>query len=206
MKHVLPLLVVLIASSVFAQNRVVTLNGLEFEGEIIRADADTIVLRKHDSSIVAFPKSILRNIEYNVVPRDQQAFWSLGASIGTPGALHIAGAYDIRRFGMRVSAGWIGTAYGAQCALGYKLRSEDHLSHEVGILVGVSHIDLENTIEDIQNGQFVVEDNIYDWLYAGVAYTLHLSGIFAEIGLSVGQGTFSNPQLVGQLGYLFEFR
>jgi hypothetical protein len=44
------------------------------------------------------------------------------------------------------------------------------------------------------------------WLYAGPALSLDLFGIYAEGGLTLGIGDFSNPQLAVQLGYAYHFR
>ena len=41
--------------------------------------------------------------------------------------------------------------------------------------------------------------------YIGLAYDLYLDGFFLQIGAGIGKGTYRDPQLVFQMGYLVDF-
>ena len=41
--------------------------------------------------------------------------------------------------------------------------------------------------------------------YIGLSYDLYLDGFFLQLGAGVGRGTYRDPQLLVQFGYLFDF-
>ncbi|MDX1960531.1 MAG: hypothetical protein SFU98_18315 [Leptospiraceae bacterium] len=41
--------------------------------------------------------------------------------------------------------------------------------------------------------------------YVGLAYDLYLDGFFLQLGAGVGKGAYRDPQLIFQMGYVFDF-
>jgi hypothetical protein len=41
--------------------------------------------------------------------------------------------------------------------------------------------------------------------YVGLAYDLYLDGFFMQLGAGVGRGAYRDPQLIFQMGYVFDF-
>ncbi|RMF67870.1 MAG: hypothetical protein D6743_04190 [Calditrichaeota bacterium] len=80
---------------------------------------------------------------------------------------------------------------GVQGNLVYRLADRRALQWDVSLVVGSAVIDY---------------DSRQTWSYTGVTTGLNLHGLFLEVGMSWGQGNFSNPQVIGQVGFVFRFR
>jgi len=56
----------------------------------------------------------------------------------------------------------------------------------------------------ISSGEFRVVDD--HWIYIGLGSAVNFHGFFLSAGLSLGTGTYNNPQVLLQLGYVRRFR
>ena len=43
------------------------------------------------------------------------------------------------------------------------------------------------------------------WDYIGIAYNLNYKDFYLEAGITSGSGSYSNPQIMFQIGYVYRF-
>jgi hypothetical protein len=191
-----------------AQSKVELESGGTYTGTIISDTADSVVLLLSDSVVIAIPKSSITNMEYSVPLRPANNYWSAGVVLGSLNLLQAVGSYDFEDYGIRLSLA-MKDSLAFQLNLFTKLLRTDHFSHELSGLVGVAS----------HNGEFLrfnTETRVK--YFIGVAYAAHWYGFFAELGsvfgdhyyrypgATPGVGWSLNPQLLLQLGYIYEFR
>jgi hypothetical protein len=124
-------------------------------------------------------------------------YTELGASFGTPGGLNLMVGHWFGIVGTRLSGMYLGsTLAGIQGNIGFKLSDNSNRSHALAAVFGTSRL-----VED--EGTFFERERT--WTYIGAAYNLNLGGFHLEAGLTVGDGDFSSPQIVLQLGYMYRF-
>lgn len=122
-----------------------------------------------------------------VVPRqaDAQSYGEIGGSVGTPSGLHLVGGYRQDKFGARLTAGYLGNLWGLQLGAGLRKDSDKGGTHGFDLNLGAMDVDGAG------------------FKYVEPAYSFHgKRGFFAEVGLGLGVGDFSNPQLLFQIGGL----
>jgi hypothetical protein len=164
-----------------------------------------------DAAVIDAPV-IARTID--TVRRTTQA-WALGASFGTPAGLNAVAGYTGTRLFARASGMYLGTSLsGAQLDLGFVVRRNSRLTMTAGPIAGTTHIEIDDTYSH----------RTLNWSYLGGAFSMQIGGLFGQLGLSWGTGNehryewdpyegpiesthpVSNPQLLGQIGYVYEFR
>ena len=115
----------------------------------------------------------------------------LGLSIGTPAGINFVYKGDIANVPIQVSgAYWGDKAQGLE--LGYRFIENDSAFSSAQLLLGYSRTEDSNDVAD-------------EWSYIGASATFSYKGFYIEPGLSVGSGDYSNPQLLIQAGYTWEF-
>jgi hypothetical protein len=195
--------IIVASAPVHAQVLVITTNGEEYLGRILDDTADMIALRTTDSAEVKIPKSSVRTIQYSGVdgPTGRHSYPVLGATLGTPSGVNLLAGYSFNGWGARLSGFFLGYAlFGAQLDLLKNIGTWRNFSHDIYVAAGFSQ-------SEIYTSTFA--GGFYDvtyWDYLGVGYSLNWSGFFLSAGLSVGDGTYSSPQVMGQIGYVYDFR
>ncbi len=184
-----------------AQATVTTVEGTRYSGRIVRNAGDTTVIMTEDSVTIAIPQSRVRLIEFNSDGHPASSssaaatgpYWMFGGALGTPAGLNLIFGRSFGGFGMRLS-GMVfgGRLYGAQVDVVRIGRTSASFSHQPFLGVGTLHVNGGGT-----GGG--------DWTYVAAGYGLNSGGFHFNIGLSVGSGDFSNPQLMLQIGYVHEF-
>lgn len=200
------LLCIVVTSVSVAQTQIKTQSGKTYIGKVLSDSGDQVVMRTTEGNKVTLLKSYISGREENVDPSTistQLAFPLGGLTLGTPGAFHILGGYYFGPVGTRASIGYLASMYGIQVNVYRNLSRSDRFSHNLGIAAGYSHIPHIDA-DPVFGFPTVVGD--YHWTYIGAMYDVNINGIFGEIGLSFGSGSFHNPQLMLQVGYVYEFR
>ena len=182
-----PLIVLLFATALFAQEKVETKSGAIYRGAVTKNTEDTVVLVTKDSVIIFLPKAAIHSLYYDVRDEDAGDFWSLGAAFGMPALVQLVTSYEWDQFGVRVSAGYIGERAGLQLNAFRKFMRKEHFSHELSLITGY-----------VDHGR--------DYVYIGPSYGVHFYGAFGEAGFALAGDDFSDLLFIFQLGYLFEFR
>lgn len=192
--------------SASAQTRIKLRSGMAYFGRIVADSDDVIVLRTADSVEMTFKRSTVESIDVMQVRTDsaRRAYPSIGVTLGTPAGINLIGAYYFGDLGLRASIGYWGSIYGAQVNLTRNLSTSGNVTHNVSIGAGYMYLRIHRTNFDAW--EVTEHDDISEWRYLCATYALNWSGFFAEIGVSVGSGTFSNPQLLFQIGYVHDFR
>lgn len=136
----------------------------------------------------------------NPQPKNVKA--ELGFVIGTPGVTNLVIAAHTNDFLFKLTAGYFDAgSYGAQFDIGYKVFKEDETYQAIGLGTGYSVI--TNQEEDYYN---YTSQKRYNWKYLVLDYILNTRGFYLNLGLSAGVGSFPNPQLMFQIGYVYQFR
>jgi hypothetical protein len=180
-----------------AQVSVTTNNGERYLGTVVDDTMEWIRLVSSDSVTITIPKSNVQLIQYGVdAPGGRSSFWVLGGAFGSPGIANLVGGYYFNGWGVRVSGGMIPfSAGGVQIEVLKNLSSTQDFSHNLHLGVGSLFID---------NGSSFWG---YDWWdYIAIGYDLNWHGFYVSGDLSFGEGTYSSPQILGQIGYVYEFR
>jgi hypothetical protein len=189
-------LLLLVGYDAHAQVSVTTTTGQIYVGRVVDDTMEWIRLVTTDSVTITIPKSTVYLIQYGVdTPGSRTSFWVLGGAFGTPGIANLVGGYFFNGWGVRVSGGMIPfSAGGAQIEVLKNISTSQTFSHNVHAGAGSLFID---------NGSFWGVDW---WDYLAVGYDLNWHGFYLSGDLSFGDGTYSSPQILGQIGYVYEFR
>lgn len=118
-----------------------------------------------------------------------------GATILMPGGVNLIYGYQDENYGIRLTAGYIGYAMGVQVNLLKNISKSASFEHNISLAFGTSRF------EDTSYWYY----NVFRWTYAGLCYDLNFHGFFLEAGLNVGTGSYSNPQVMAQIGYVYRF-
>ncbi|MCZ7558083.1 MAG: hypothetical protein M5R41_16905 [Bacteroidia bacterium] len=208
--YFLPLLILAFAltgSRCLAQSEVdavILKNGSKILGTIIeQVPNKSLKIRTRDGSEYVYSFDDIEIIRKEAVWVDDQitdlreaAYYELGANFGTPAGFNIAFGRWFGTLGLRLSGALYGDALaGAQLNIGFKLSDNSNRSHVLALIAGSSRLEKDD-------GWFT--RNKY-WTYLGAVYELNLGGFFLQAGASVGEGDYSNPQLMFQIGYMHRF-
>jgi hypothetical protein len=229
------LLVLVASSEASAQTRIYTNSGSVYSGWMQYEDAQSVRMITSDSQTVTLTRDKISKIEYgqamtsielkpgdaipgNITapppqtassepnysygfdyhPIDPQApkretpnVFMLGAAFGTPSGLLLESGVYSGKWSVRGSGMYLGSMSGVQVNLGYALKKSERYDIFMGIAAGTS--------------KFLFEDELIRWTYIGPYGELNMHGFFLEMGLSVGRGTYTSPQMMGQIGYILEF-
>ncbi len=196
-------------------SEIIMINGKKYEGHIKRITKDKIYVLLENSSELELNQSEIKSYEYHSTT--QSGYPAFGATIGTPGILNLVGYYNFsNNLQLRIQGGGLSRddpaytgyysdevmtgGYGLQVNFGYLLSVSDHFEHCLSLSLGYMELYYQD-----YNYYFGKYSYDYDWGYVGLNYNINWGGFFAEIGLSAGEGDFSNPQLMIQLGYVYRF-
>ncbi len=208
--YFLPLLILAFAltgSRCLAQSEVdavILKNGSKILGTIIeQVPNKSLKIRMRDGSefVYTFDEiEIIRKERVDYVDETMDLrhtpYSELGVNVGTPAGLNAAFGRWFGLFGLRLSGMLYYPALaGAQLNFGFKLSDNANRSHVLALIAGSS------VIED--SWGWYARDKY--WTYLGAVYELNLSGFFLQAGASVGEGDYSNPQLMVQIGYMYRF-
>ncbi len=180
------------------RDRILFKNGKKLVGKILRVNPlenELEFIKKGDSLEVNFSEvSKIEKVVKAVESLYGKSYYELGGNLGFPAGLNFSAAYWFGAVGVRFSGLYIGIAEGAQLALNFKLSDNEERLHGLELIGGVSNI-RKSTLkgdEEMKN---------FHWEYVGVAYCLNWRGFWAEFGYSVGEGDYSFPQPIFQIGY-----
>jgi hypothetical protein len=211
-----------------AQTTITTVDGKEYVGTVVDEGADAVTLAGTDSTEVKIPRTRIRSVVYGgggvagpgggagavtpVVPAsapttalieepvpEKENFPILGGALGTPAGLNLIAGYYFGGFGVRFSGMYLSTIHGFQIDFLRNIGRSKTFSHNIHVGAGISHMELPSDYS-------YLPDEIHDWSYLTLGYDLNWSEFHLAAGLSTGSGSFSNPQLMLQFGYVHEFK
>jgi hypothetical protein len=173
------------------QTYVKTTDGIEYYGTIVHDSSDFVLIRGRDSSEVKIPRN-----QIEVMESTSGNEWSvkskypiIGFSIGTPAVFQGIIGYYFDGYGVRGSGGYYGQFYnGIQINFLKALKNSKDFTSNLSLATGYSQI----------GGR--------EWTYGAAMWDANWSGLFLELGVSLGTGNYTNPQLSLQFGYLYEFK
>lgn len=119
----------------------------------------------------------------------------IGLSLGSPGAFNFVYKKATAERTYQLAVGGIGSrTYGIEVGASL-IRNPGEFFRSLQVIAGAAS--LRNNVAP----NLVVSDQ---WIYGGLSTTFQYGGFFVEPGLTVGVGDFTNPQLVLQIGWLWE--
>jgi len=180
-----------------------TLSGSEYEGIIITFNDSLYLLQTHGNKEIKIKRNEILSLDFksNLYKSGYSMF---GITAITPGGINILFGQHFGKFGIRLQGGLIPlsrTMWGFQGNLLYNFQKSESFENNISIAFG--HLSIP-----INKGFSPWEGTIYengDWTYGAVCYDFNTGGFFLEVGLGIGSGYFSNPQLLLQLGYVYRF-
>lgn len=181
---------------------IVMVGGEEYWGTIMSETSDTIALQSTSGVGVHIPRSSIRSIVYNAEnPEDpNHGYWAFGGTLGTPAALNLVLARNFNRnWGIRFSGMFYGKIRGLQIDGMRRIGGSGSFSHNVHVGLGSSQLG----VDTYTSTGYYREST---WNYVTGGYDLNWGGFQFAVGLSVGSGTFTNPQLLLQIGYVHQFK
>ncbi|MER3327992.1 MAG: hypothetical protein RIF34_00325 [Candidatus Kapaibacterium sp.] len=101
-------------------------------------------------------------------------------------------------FLVKISGLYLGKFQGGQLDIGYKLNTSKKTYQAITIAAGLSRFP-----EDAR--EFRQPPTPRKWDYVSINYLLNTKGFLLSVGLSSGEGDFTNPQLMFQIGYSSQF-
>lgn len=140
----------------------------------------------------------IQNAEPNTDLKTKRISSEFGVAIGTPAVINLTFTNHFDDFLVKLSGLYLSRTQGFQADFGYKFSESRYTYH--ALTLGVGYLDYEATIDN--NGRLI---NRTYWEYATLQYLLNTKGFLLSAGLSAGDGSFSNPQLMLQIGYSYQF-
>ncbi len=190
--------VVALNTALWAEDRVKTLAGTTYNGRIASIDDGLVTIDASDGARVVLSMEQIQSIEFGVDsagnPDAKPHYDYAGLTLLTPARINIVLGHWYGDFGFRLSFGYWGETAGVELDGHYSLGCSDAFNH--GLFVGLGIFEWE---------QHFLEPNSR-WRYLAAGWQMNLFGIFLQIGLSAGEGSFQSPQYIGQIGYVYEFR
>lgn len=140
----------------------------------------------------------IQNAQPNTELKTKRISTELGIALGTPAIINLIVTQHFSDFLVKLSGIYLDKYEGIQIDFGYKFSESRYTYH--AITLGAGYLDYSAYLDN--NGHF---NNRSYWEYASLQYLLNTKGFLFSAGLSAGDGSFSNPQLMLQIGYSYQF-
>ena len=166
-------------------------DGSKVVGTIIEQIPNVNVkIKTKDGRILVYTldkvKKITKELIGTIEDLRDVSYYELGLNFGTPAGFNGVFGYWFSPVGLRLSGMYYGKVMqGIQFNIGYRIADNTKRYHSIAAVVGSSKVKKK------------------EWEYLGLVYNLYFRGFFLETGLSIGKGSYSSPQLVLQIGYLY---
>jgi hypothetical protein len=172
---------------------ITTKSGDVYEGNITDVNESNYVIETESGLSVKIPRDIVDKVILGNNYSEKQ-YAMFGPTLLLPGGINLLFGYHYSSFGVRGEFGFIpanNEVYGFQVNVFYNLYRTKSFEHNISIAGGFSS----------------QETYLYDkeWTYIGFMYDFNIYGFFMEAGITFGSGTYSNPQLAIQFGYVYRF-
>lgn len=191
--------------NIFAQEQfdiIYLKNGSKVIGIIVDQKSNQkIKIRTKDGSEYVYNLNEIEKIrkgvfEINLKSIKEVSYFESGINLGTPSGINGAFGYWNGPIGYRITGMYYGSDLnGIQLNIGFKLSDNTKQMHNLALIAGTLQFKDENGNTE----------GIMYWKYIGLVYNLNFQGFFLETGLTIGNGSFSSPQLVFQIGYMHRF-
>lgn len=208
-----------IRQKMFAE--VVTRFGAKYTANLRTVEDDYLIFSDDKGSEIRIPKLDLDYIMVNntkltldnwrvlsnisiMKSGSKSKYSAFGLTIGLPGIFNANYIMNYSNgFGFKLSGGFWGEEYyGLQANLLYNLEKTP--SFDANLFVGAGYTRLGKKLEYeyyLDYPQYVRQD----YEYIGSGFDINFHGFYLELGLSVGEGYFESPQIIGALGFIYRF-
>lgn len=150
---------------------------------------------------------------YNVAlgqhPVKKSTKYEVGVVVGTPAFVQpVVGFRFKNNLGIRVSGMILSRTRGVQVAFLLNIRDGRIFHWNVEVDAGYGAIYEWLPGWTIRSGKLIPDKFRVknEWAYIGFGSSINVYGVFLSAGLSLGRGDFTNPQFLGQFGYVYRFR
>ncbi len=131
-------------------------------------------------------------------PPTKPIVYEVGFAFGNPSAINLNLIYHHEKLIFRTTGNYLGSLYGVQFDIGYKLYQNNDTYHAFTFASGLSRYPKNNNIFD--TGE---EGASYD--YISLNYIFNYNGLQLGTGLSTGNGNLSSPRVSIQIGFNLQF-
>ena len=183
-------------------SRVVTTDGAEVAGRVVKDTPDSLVILTNEDIRVALPRAEVKQAHFYRFRGEYltEQYWSAGLTYGDPGLLNVVIARNVaHEWQFRTSFGYLGERFGLDFSGQYLFADTGPLSHS--ILFGAGHSFREEPV--LNNGVTVIEGQ--EWTYFQIGYNLRILGIDLTGAFTSGSGDFENPRFLYSVGYVHAF-
>lgn len=138
-------------------------------------------------------------LELQLLYRQYPAF---GLTFICPGGINLLFSYEIENnLGIRLSGGYVpNLMYGFQISGLYNILKKKSVDMHLSLGMGYTFMDNLDIYDDSYGGS---RDRY--WTYGVFGIDINVGGFYFDTGLSFGEGTFSNPQLMISFGFVKRF-
>lgn len=218
------------------QTRITTQSGNVYTGTVVEESRNHITMNTSDGINVEIPRNQILNrttVNPSAPPQQapaQQGYYldkygnrqpmgyypqnnytshgHLGISLLFPGGINLVFGSTSNDIGFRFQAGYADVMYGLMGTFLINLKQTPDFEINLGICAGYTSIEDEGTIYTGGYSPYYEFKTMVDWTYAGATVDFNYKGLFAEIGLVVGDFEYisqriESPQVLIQFGYLF---
>jgi len=166
-----------------------TIYGVEYEVHIYKENDSLYIAKDEFGSQIQINKSEIRTIK-PLSEFKTENYISFGPYVGMPGVFNLSLGYHTGNnlnYKIKLGSPIIYGIGGVQLSFGYSFTKMEYFEQGVNLVGGL----------------FEWSDSNYQ--YVGVTYGLNIYGIELNLGLAGGAGSFTNPQILFEFGYIWRF-
>ncbi len=169
-----------------------TRSGEVYSGYIQAGDDSATILKTRGGELVTIPRQ-----QIDEILMMKSSFPIFGVTFLTPAIVQLLGGYSFDSWLARAAIGYLpNTSFGFEICFGKNLSRSYNFSQNIS--VGFTST---RYTERGYDGK-----TIRRWNGGFIGYDFNWGGFFLETGLSFGKGDFRSPQLLLQLGYVYELK
>lgn len=179
-------------------------DGSKIVCQVVKFDESYVEIKISGSNTMKIERSQIQKIEYSIdTSLKEEALKTkaeFGGTLGTPAGLNLVYNNHFDNFILQLSGLYLGPIRGIQLGFCWKVSESENNYHAFGGAIGSSYF------EEEKEDYYYSYTEINKWTYVAAVYNFNYNGFYLQPGLSFGEGTFSNPQLLIQIGYVYKFK
>lgn len=179
-------------------------NSSKIVGKIVKFDVDDeVTIRTDSGSELTCKMSDVDKIEFKSAHfKNKKTSSELGVTFGTPSLGNIVAGYHLNNLMFKASGLYLGDRRGIQLEFGYKFSEYARTYHAFSIVGGLQSFEFFENCMPLTERKYVEKN----WKYVGIVYNMNSNGFYIQPGICIGEGDFSNPNYLIQIGYVYQFR
>jgi hypothetical protein len=166
-------------------------NNTKYVGELTGVTQDKIEILTELGTEISLNRG---NISSEKIVEKDGSYLSVAATLGMPAVLNVLGQYTVHNWAFGIEGLYLPNASGVQASGGFLLTKLRYFQQILKLNLGYSRMPSSSNSTDMDV-----------WSYFGPSYTFQLNNFIVDAGITVGQGSYTNPQFFFQIGYIQNF-